>query len=95
MVDLYCRDLHAGRGAVCADCAALAEYALARLDKCAFGPEKPKCVACPVHCYQPAMRAAIREVMRYAGPRMLVAHPVLALSHTLDSVRHRPEKAKR
>jgi len=32
------------------------------------------------------MRSAIRAVMRYAGRRMLVRHPVLALRHAIDNV---------
>jgi hypothetical protein len=31
--------------------------------------------------------------MRYAGPRMVMRHPVLALGHTLDGLLHRA-KAK-
>ena len=41
------------------------------------------------------MRDAIRVVMRYAGPRMLVRHPVLALGHAIDGAMHRPPKAGR
>ena len=33
------------------------------------------------------MRTRIKEVMRYAGPRMLFRHPVLALLHHWDSLR--------
>ena len=95
MISIYCRDLHHPQDALCAECAALQDYALARLDKCTFGPDKPKCADCPIHCYKPAMREAIRGVMRYAGPRMLVEHPMLALGHTLDGVLHRPAKNKR
>jgi len=29
--------------------------------------------------------------MRYAGPRMLLQHPILALRHWLDGLRHRGE----
>ena len=65
--------------------------ALARLERCKYGPDKPKCEACTTHCYKPAMRDAIREVMRYAGPRMLVRHPVMALGHTVDGLMKRPK----
>ena len=92
MVALYCRGQHKPREALCADCAALQAYALARLERCTFGADKPKCAACPIHCYNSAMREAIRGVMRYAGPRMLVRHPVLALGHAMDGVLHRPPK---
>lgn len=38
-----------------------------------------------VHCYKPAMREKIREVMRFSGPRMMLYHPVLAVSHVIES----------
>jgi len=48
----------------------------------------------PVHCYKPARRDEIRQVMRYAGPRMMRAHPVLTLLHWVDGMREpRPSKA--
>jgi hypothetical protein len=31
-------------------------------------------------------------VMRYAGPRMLLSHPVLALLHLIDGLRRRRSK---
>jgi hypothetical protein len=36
------------------------------------------------------MRGQVREVMRYAGPRMLLRHPVLAVLHLLDGMRPIP-----
>lgn len=33
------------------------------------------------------MREQIKAVMRYAGPRMLLHHPILALFHMLDGLR--------
>ena len=92
MIRLSCRDLHSPEEDLCPDCASLQEYALARLEHCTFGADKPKCSACPIHCYKPEMREAICAVMRYAGPRMLVRHPVLALGHTIDGALHRPSK---
>ncbi len=62
-------------------------YAAARLQKCRFGIQKPTCAKCPVHCYSPQRREQIKEVMRYAGPRMVWTHPVLSLRHWLDSFR--------
>ena len=86
MIRLYCRAHHEGEPP-CAACAELLAYADERLDKCPFGEEKPTCSKCRVHCYRPDMRARITEVMRYAGPRMAVHHPVKALRHLLDSRR--------
>jgi hypothetical protein len=88
MIAIFCRGRHGGR-ALCAECEALRQYAQARLERCRFGPEKPVCVRCPVHCYRPDLRAQIREVMIYAGPRMLLRHPVLAVRHLLDERRDR------
>jgi hypothetical protein len=51
---------------------------------------KPTCAQCPIHCYKPAMREQIRDVMRYAGPRMLRRHPILAIRHLLDGWKTKP-----
>jgi hypothetical protein len=90
MFDIYCRNKHESAGPLCTECRELLDYAEARLAKCPFGENKPTCARCPIHCYKPAMGEAIRDVMRYAGPRMLVHHPVLALGHVLDGTLHRP-----
>jgi len=91
MIRLRCRDLHRpGDEGLCDDCRDLVRYAEERLAKCPFGEKKPTCARCPVHCYRPGMREKIREVMRYAGPRMLREHPVLALMHLLDGRRKVP-----
>jgi len=95
MVSLYCRDHHAPPEGLCAECHALLDYARARLDRCPFGPRKPACAKCPIHCYKPQVRAKVKEVMRYAGPRMLLRHPLLSLLHQLDSLRGRPERPSR
>ena len=88
MVAIYCRDRHAPRGEMpCGDCRELLDYAVCRLDRCPFGARKSTCVDCPIHCYKPALRERVKEVMRYAGPRMLLRHPVLALFHLLDGRR--------
>jgi len=97
MMALYCRKLHGGRrGALCPDCEELRAYAEKRLTLCPFGDGKPTCANCKVHCYRPEMRERVRAMMRFAGPRMLLAHPYLALLHQLvDSRRPAPEKPAR
>ncbi|GKP04509.1 hypothetical protein BME90_00915 [Klebsiella quasipneumoniae subsp. similipneumoniae] len=69
---------------------ALNAYADKRLDKCVFGNNKPACKQCPVHCYQPAKREEMKQIMRWAGPRMLWRHPILTLRHLLDDRRPVP-----
>jgi hypothetical protein len=87
MIGIYCRGHHDTRRELCEECAALREYAFARLGRCRFGEGKPTCANCPIHCYKPAMREQVRTVMRYAGPRMLTRHPILAIHHLRDGRR--------
>jgi len=90
MISLYCRAYHQPSGELCTDCQALSEYALLRIDRCPFNPDKPTCLNCPVHCYQVEMREKIRAVMRYSGPRMLLHHPILTVQHLIDGWRKKP-----
>jgi hypothetical protein len=90
MIALYCRQHHGTRHALCDECAALADYARLRLEKCPFQEGKTTCARCPIHCYKPDRRAQIRAMMRTTGPRMLFHHPVLALLHLLDGLRMEP-----
>jgi hypothetical protein len=90
MVSIYCRGNH-GPGP-CAECASLLEYARGRLGSCPFRKAKPTCADCAVHCYRPDMRGRIRAVMRYAGPRMALRHPVLSFLHILDSRKPAPSR---
>ena len=93
MIACYCRDHHTTLAALCPECQGLLDYAAVRLERCRFGSEKPVCVKCPVHCYQPARREQVKAVMRYAGPRMLWRHPILSLRHWLDGFRQAPVPA--
>jgi len=92
MVGIYCRGNHARleAGGLCPDCRELLDYASARLEKCRFQADKPNCADCPVHCYKPSMREKVKEVMRYAGPRMMFRHPVLAFFHLWNGVKKKP-----
>jgi hypothetical protein len=66
---------------LCGDCQHLLTYAVQRLDACPFGSGKTFCSKCSVHCYKPDSRAAIKTVMRYSGPRMLLYSPIMAFKH--------------
>ncbi|MDD4242533.1 MAG: nitrous oxide-stimulated promoter family protein [Smithellaceae bacterium] len=95
MISLYCRERHrTARGELCPSCADLLAYAQSRLEKCPFAADKPTCSACPVHCYKPERRRQIQDVMRYAGPRMMRSHPLLALRHLLKKFK-KPKGRKR
>ena len=89
MISLYCRKKHGSRQELCPECEALKQYALLRSDKCPFMETKTFCSNCKVHCYKPEMREKIREVMRFSGPRMICYHPVLAVSHVIESKKER------
>lgn len=82
MVGMYCRHHHGGTP-LCTDCTALFDYAQRRLQRCVFGDSKPNCAKCVVHCYNADMREKVRIVMRWAGPRMLLKHPILGILHLL------------
>lgn len=91
MTFLFCSQVHgSARGTLCSDCQSLIDYAEERLKKCPFQENKSTCAKCTVHCYKPAMRERVRQMMRYAGPRMLLHHPVLAVIHLLDGRRTPP-----
>ncbi len=80
------------------DYQALHAYAMKRLDRCAYGEEKPACKQCPIHCYQPVKREQMKVIMRWAGPRMLLRHPILTIWHLIDDRRPvppLPEKYRR
>jgi len=90
MIERFCRDRHGSDRGLCADCADLELYTRLRLEKCPYGEAKPTCANCPIHCYQPHRREQIKTVMSYAGPRMLLSHPILAIRHMLDGRREAP-----
>lgn len=90
MVRIYCRDKHQTTSSLCAECQQFLDYANVRLERCHYGPEKPTCAKCPVHCYQREHREQVRVIMRYAGPRMMWEHPVMSLRHWLDGFRKAP-----
>lgn len=72
--------------ALCPECAELREYAVARIERCPHMGTKTFCSACPSHCYRPAMREKIREIMRWSGPRMIFYRPITAVRHAMVTV---------
>ncbi len=92
MLRIACRDRHGTVAGLCADCAALADYAAKRLALCPYGADKPTCANCRIHCYGPRQRERVRDLMRHAGPRMLWRHPYLAVMHIVDGRRPTPPR---
>jgi hypothetical protein len=95
MLRIYCAARHGGGDPLCPQCAALQRYSHARLDACPYGADKPTCVACPIHCYKPAEREAMRQVMRVAGPKIAWRHPWLAMVHLWKQRFYRTPKTRR
>ncbi|MDD2422209.1 MAG: nitrous oxide-stimulated promoter family protein [Heliobacteriaceae bacterium] len=94
MIKIYCRGRHQRKTVLCNDCRVLLDYASKRLDLCKFGDDKPTCEKCPVHCYRPDLRDKVKEVMRYAGPRMMIYHPLDAIRHIICGLSCLPRSAE-
>jgi hypothetical protein len=86
MIKLYCKSLKHAESIPCKDCSELIEYASNRLINCKFGAKKPVCAKCKIHCYEAQMRSRIRIVMKTAGTKMVLKHPVLLLKHMADTI---------
>ena len=109
MIALWCRGHHSSvarteecpvvrvgfnRVVLCPECAELHAYALARVDRCPHMGTKTFCSVCPTHCYRAAQREKIREVMRWAGPRMLLYKPVPAIKHAVVTIQSKRARNK-
>ena len=104
MVEIYCKgnhrvqDVESGEtwngDGLCPQCQALVEYAQRHATNCRYGQDKTLCVNCPTHCYAKRQREQIRQVMRYAGPRMLTRHPIMAVRHLITDRREKARIAK-
>jgi len=84
MVGIYCQHHHGLQVAQCPECSEIQKYALERLYHCPYQADKPSCKNCPIHCYKPSMKTVVKQVMRFAGPRMALRHPLLTIFHFID-----------
>lgn len=94
MIALYCKKKHGVKHGICRECEELDTYARQQSDRCPFMETKTFCSNCKVHCYKPAMREKIREVMRYSGPRMIFSHPVTAIRHEIETKKEKKRLEK-
>jgi len=81
MLSIYCNGNHQTKSRLCPNCAQLLDYAKKRIEKCPWGKSKPACARCTIHCYEKIKREQIIKVMRYAGPKMALRHPILTFLH--------------
>lgn len=88
MAQLYCHDHHhglQGENGLCSECSEVVEYSAQRTRRCPH-LHKGICEACEIQCYKPEMRAKIRTIMAYSGPRMITHHPVMAIRHVAKKI---------
>lgn len=84
-VEVYCAGKHrtaarspvtlpagSGERSLCPECAAFLEYAITKRLKCPLEDEKPSCKHCRIHCYDAERREKVREIMSYAGRRLMM-----------------------
>lgn len=84
-VEVYCTGKHReaehtcvalpadlGERVVCTECASFLEYAIAKRLKCPLEAEKPTCKHCRIHCYDKLRREKVREIMSYAGRKLMM-----------------------
>ena len=99
MIRHYCQRMHQEQkksvDGLCEECSRLISYSNQRLTNCPFQEGKTTCGKCRVHCYKPAMREKIKEVMRVIGPRMILTNPIMACQHLIDGLRKNPLKPGR
>lgn len=86
MIRLYCKTLHRG-SVMCPECEGLSDYVESRMTTCRLGNEKPNCLQCQSHCYQPAKRLHLTHIMRWTAPKFTWRSPLQVLKFKLDCLR--------
>ena len=80
---IYCQAHHEGprdAAGLCPSCRGTVDDTLARTTSCPYG-HQANCQDCDIHCQRGEARDRIREIMRYAAPRMLLRHPLMTLDY--------------
>jgi hypothetical protein len=88
MIGIYCRGNRHSAPGICTDCSAILRYAYERIEMCPYNhATKPACGLCRSNCFTADMHRQFARIMRYAGPRMMLYHPLLTLVHLRDVIR--------
>lgn len=66
---------------LCNDCGDFLKYAIAKRLKCPLEANKPTCKHCKIHCYAKEQREKVREIMSYAGRRIMLKGRIDYLWH--------------
>ena len=86
---IYCAAHHEGEkdaAGLCPDCRNTIDATLQRATDCPFGHEH-NCQDCTVHCQRGEAQERIQEIMRYAAPRMMYKHPIMAAGYLRKKLR--------
>lgn len=84
---VYCKGKHGFKEGLCNECKDLFSYACERVDNCPNIETKTFCSACKSHCYKKDKREEIRNLMKYAGPRMMFRRPGMAFKHAFVTLK--------
>ena len=88
MVEIYCRGHRHFASGICVNRTSSLLYSYDRIEKCPFNcSQKPACGLCRTNCFTAKRYRQFRQIMRYAGPRMMLYHPYLTMVHIWDAVR--------
>ena len=84
MIKLYCQANHKPANDLCPECLELLAYSQKRAENCKFGEDKPVCGNCTIHCYKKDMKAKVKDVMRFSGPRLIIYSPIQFIKHIFE-----------
>lgn len=92
MIGIYCKKNHKKadkntKSKLCDECQNLLNYCDRKIEKCPLGENKTTCETCKIHCYAKNYRDEVKKVMRFAGPRMILYHPFMALRHLVSKIK--------
>ena len=89
---IFCSTKHADAAkdetGLCQQCRSTIEATLARTQACPYGHEG-NCQDCDIHCQRGEARERIREIMRYAAPRMTIRHPLMTADYLRKKIKSR------
>ena len=92
---IYCKAHHStaekDTAGLCAECRETINNALARTERCPYG-HSGNCQDCDIKCNRGEQQIRIKEIMRYAAPRMFVTHPVMAANYVRKKLRSKRKK---
>lgn len=72
---------------LCPDCYSLCKEVTAHTSRCPHMAYKSFCHYCPRPCYRKERLEAVKPVMKYSGPRLILRHPILAIRHLITTIK--------